>query len=342
MPLVRIVIPTYNRATLLAEAIEKVLLQSLSDFEVIVVDDGSTDDTEVILQQFSAKDSRIRYLKQLNSGPANARNRALKEPGQYSYIAFLDSDDLWHPRHLEESVTVLQRESKVGLVFSRVETINVSGHLTTEGIQARERRVSTFLRYATPSCIRGVSLIDASICFRAILRSEFGPHLSTAVVRREAVLRSQCFNPDLVPVEDVEFFLYLAAHHCSFAFVDSVQACVRYYGDNLTGAQDLSSLTTLRRQRSVLQYTKMKLELCSLHEDSKFVSKEIARTAYLIAQCYAEQGDLSSARHAYFDAILHQFSYKALKGFICSLLPNAIYYFLRKQRDILCSTFFLD
>jgi hypothetical protein len=95
----------------------------------------------------------------------------------------------------------------------------------------------------------------------------------------------------------------------------------------------LSYYLTINRKRSVLQYNKMKLKICSQLEGSKFVSKEIAETAYLIAQCCTEQSDLPSARRAYFDALRHQFPYRALKGFMCPLLPNLIYYFLRQQRD---------
>jgi glycosyltransferase involved in cell wall biosynthesis len=340
MPLVRVVIPTFNRASLLAEGLETILLQSFSDFEIMVVDDGSTDNTEAVLQQFSVRDPRIRYLKQSNCGPSRARNNAIREPGQYSYIAFLDSDDLWSPRHLEESVTVLQRESKAALVFSPVETVNIAGHLTPDKIRDRDRCWHNILHYSTPSSINGVYILDASKCFRAMLRGEFGPHPSTVVVRREAVLRAEWFNPDLEIFEDVEFFLHLAARYLSFAYIESASACVRYYGDNLTGSRDLSSPITLRRQQSVLHYYKMKMSLCSLPEDSRSVSKAIAETAYLIGQCYSELSDLSSARHAYLDALHYQFSYKTIKGLICTLLPVPIFSFLKKNRLILHKMFF--
>ncbi len=333
MPLVRIVIPTFNRASLLAKALGSVLLQSCSDFEVLVIDDGSTDNTEDLLKQLSIRDSRIRYLTQSNCGAAVARNKAIREPGQHKYIAFLDSDDLWYPRHLEESVTTLERESEVALVFSRVKTIDLAGHWTAEGIRDREKRISSLLEYSTLLPMSNSYLLDPSKCFRAILRSEFVPHPSTVVIRRDAVSRLEWFNSSLEIVEDVEFFFHLAAKRLLFSFIDSIHAEVQYHGDNLTGSRDLSSVITLRRQRSVLQYSKMKVKLCSVSEDKDFVAHEIASALYLIAQCCAEQADLSSARRAYFEAFRYQASRRVLKGLISCLLPLSVYLFLKKQRD---------
>jgi len=332
MPLVRIVIPTYNRANLLAEALETVIAQSLTDFEAVVVDDGSVDKTEAILKEFVARDSRIRFLRQENRGVAKAKNRAINDPGHYTYVAFLDSDDLWLPHHLEDSIDVLLRQPEVALVFSRVESINIGGHLTQEIARARDNRMNNLLRRAHPSPIPGVYLLDAATCFHSLLRSEFAVHPSTTVIRREAVPRSEWFNPNLVILEDVEFFLHLARGDRFFAFADTIQTQVRYHGDNLTGSQDLSSPVTLRRYLSVLDYYKLKLPFCTEQEDKKFVSQEIAGAAYLLAQCYAEQSDLPSARRLYFEALRWRIAYDYLKGLISSFLPIPAYASLKKLR----------
>jgi glycosyltransferase involved in cell wall biosynthesis len=107
-PLVSVIIPTYNRAHVVPEAIESVLRQSYPHLEVIVVDDGSTDNTPECLQQFAG---RIRVVTQENAGPAAARNRGI-EVAQGELIAFLDSDDLWLPTKLERQVTLLQQAGK--------------------------------------------------------------------------------------------------------------------------------------------------------------------------------------------------------------------------------------
>ncbi|MDW8349551.1 MAG: glycosyltransferase [Verrucomicrobiae bacterium] len=103
MPKFSVIIPTYNRATLLKQALDSVFNQSFLDYEIIIVDDGSTDDTWQYLQSLKAK---VTYYRQYNKGPAAARNLAAHHASG-DYLAFLDSDDLWHPdtlRHLNQII----------------------------------------------------------------------------------------------------------------------------------------------------------------------------------------------------------------------------------------------
>ncbi len=108
-PLVTVVIPAYNREKFLPETIESVRTQTFQDWELIIVDDGSTDDTATIVSQLSKTDHRIRYIWQQNSERAVARNRGIKE-SRGAYIAFLDSDDLWLPNKLEKQVNTIMRD----------------------------------------------------------------------------------------------------------------------------------------------------------------------------------------------------------------------------------------
>lgn len=96
-PTFSVVIPTYNRAAVLADALDSALAQTLPPVEIIVVDDGSTDDTPAAVQRYAG---RITYLRQPNAGPAAARNRGI-DMARGQYIAFLDSDDAWAPWTLE-------------------------------------------------------------------------------------------------------------------------------------------------------------------------------------------------------------------------------------------------
>jgi hypothetical protein len=97
MPFFSVIIPTYNRAALLREALESVFAQTFMDYEVIVIDDGSTDDTDKVAASFGDK---IRFLRQANQGPGSARNLGLQS-ATGRYIAFLDSDDIWFPWTLD-------------------------------------------------------------------------------------------------------------------------------------------------------------------------------------------------------------------------------------------------
>jgi glycosyltransferase involved in cell wall biosynthesis len=104
-PLVSVIIPTYNRATVISETIDNVFSQTYKNIELIVVDDGSTDDTPAILRRYA---DRVRTITQKNAGPAAARNRGIEVSGG-DIIAFQDSDDLWEPSKLERQVALLEK-----------------------------------------------------------------------------------------------------------------------------------------------------------------------------------------------------------------------------------------
>ena len=108
-PTVSVVIPTYNRWPFVGDAVDSVLAQSYTDFELIIADDGSTDDTATQLVKFG---SRLKLLRQTNRGAASARNFAVNE-ARGRYLAFLDSDDLWLPKKLEIQINFMERNPSV-------------------------------------------------------------------------------------------------------------------------------------------------------------------------------------------------------------------------------------
>jgi len=117
MPKVSVVIPTYNYGHFLGEAIQSVLDQTFADFELIIVDDGSTDNTKEVVSSF--QDKRVKYIYQKNRGLAASRNTGIKAScGEY--IAFLDSDDKWLPENLEVMVNRLDSRPDIALVCSDV------------------------------------------------------------------------------------------------------------------------------------------------------------------------------------------------------------------------------
>jgi glycosyltransferase involved in cell wall biosynthesis len=113
-PRVSVVIPTYNSARFLREAIQSVLNQTYSDFEVVIIDDGSTDDTESVVRSFG---ERVSYVKQPNRGVSAARNQGIRD-AKAEYVAFLDSDDIWLPNKLAEQIPLLEQDPELGLVYS--------------------------------------------------------------------------------------------------------------------------------------------------------------------------------------------------------------------------------
>lgn len=126
LPLVSVVVPTYNQAEFLSEAILSALNQTYSHLEVVVVNDGSTDDTSEILKKLAAKDSRVRDLHQANQGFAIATNRAIEE-AKGEYIVHLDSDDLFEPEKIEKQLAALEGDKTVDLVHTAIQVIDAQG-----------------------------------------------------------------------------------------------------------------------------------------------------------------------------------------------------------------------
>jgi glycosyltransferase involved in cell wall biosynthesis len=120
MPTFSVVIPTYNRASLITATLDSVLAQDRDDFEVVLVDDGSTDDTSEVVRKNYAQDKRVRYIRQANAERGAARNRGLRE-ARNEYVVFFDSDDVMHADHLSALAAVIERQAGVNFLATKYE-----------------------------------------------------------------------------------------------------------------------------------------------------------------------------------------------------------------------------
>jgi glycosyltransferase involved in cell wall biosynthesis len=159
MPGVSVIIPTYNRGDLVTEAIESVLRQSYADLELIVVDDGSTDDTASVVGGIG--DERIRYFSKDNGGQSSACNFAFRH-AEGRYIAYLDSDDMWPEAYLETMVRQLDAKTDYGVAYARVIQRYPDG---------REEQLSKPERYRSGRITKYFfgfvpCLIPSAMCFR--------------------------------------------------------------------------------------------------------------------------------------------------------------------------------
>lgn len=150
--LVSIVMPSYNTAEYIAESIRSVQAQTYSDWELIIVDDCSSDDTDRVVEGFLS-DERIRYFKnEKNSGAAISRNRALRE-AKGKWVAFLDSDDLWHPEKLERQISFMKEN---GYAFSYTNYLEINADGMKNGIMVTgPRRITKtgMFHYCWPGCL---------------------------------------------------------------------------------------------------------------------------------------------------------------------------------------------
>jgi glycosyltransferase involved in cell wall biosynthesis len=204
MPLpVSVVIPAYNADRFIAATLDSVLAQTFTAFEVIVVNDGSTDRTQAIVEEYVERDDRIRLINQTNQGISATRQRG-QTAAQGDFIAFLDADDLWLPQNLETHLRHFVSQPKLGISFGRVEFMELDGTPTGKYSTGRMQQVD-----------------PAHLFYENLLTTT-----SNAIVRRSVFEQVGSFDVDLCGTEDQEFFLRTRCFGWQVEGVDAV--LVRY------------------------------------------------------------------------------------------------------------------
>jgi glycosyltransferase involved in cell wall biosynthesis len=200
---ISIIIPAYNADRFIAATLDSVLAQTFPDFEVIVVNDGSTDQTQRIVEQYMKRDRRIQLVNQTNQGISVTRQRG-QQLAVGDLIAFLDADDLWLENNLEAHRQHFHDRPDLGISFGRVEFMRLDG--TPTG------------KYSTSQLTQ---IMPVHLFYENLLVTT-----SNAVVRRAVFEQIGSFDPDLCGTEDQEFFLRT---RCAGWSVEGVAAVlVRY------------------------------------------------------------------------------------------------------------------
>lgn len=193
MPKVTVIIATYNAITYLPITVDSVIQQTFTDFEVLIVDDGSTDETVEWVSKLV--DPRVRLISQANQGVAVARNQGIAN-AQGEYVAFLDADDLWEPTKLEKQVKCLEENPQVGLVNTSIVNIDEQG--------------------------KPLGAVNASDVEGNVLKYIVEENLilcgSAPMVRRSCLEAVQGFDQKLMSAEDWDLWIRLAARY-DFAVV---------------------------------------------------------------------------------------------------------------------------
>ncbi|MDL1968483.1 MAG: glycosyltransferase [Deltaproteobacteria bacterium] len=220
-PAASVVIPAYNTAEYISEAIESVLAQTYKDFEIIVVDDGSTDNTHEVIKQCHANNmgdvelieitnplqqtqrtqrtqrTQLIYIYQQNGGRAGARNTGIRA-ARGKYVAFLDSDDLWTPGKLEKQVDIMEGNENIDFFFGDKQRFSDDGTTIISSMFKKHHYDETF--FGDPLYVR-----DA---YKKLLRSNFIP-TGTVIMKKECFDKSGLFDENTY-VEDYEFWLRVA------------------------------------------------------------------------------------------------------------------------------------
>jgi glycosyltransferase involved in cell wall biosynthesis len=197
---VSVVVPAYNAASYLKQALESIFSQTYRNFEIIMVDDGSTDDTPIIAQQFG---DAIRYIRQVNRGLSAARNTAIRN-ARADIIALLDSDDLWEPQFLERMICHLDLDPEAVGVYCGFQYINSKGEIVGK----------PSLKIVPPELFHrtiiseGNWLVPSGVVFRKRLAEDVG-----------------LFDESISPVADADLWIRLSAYS---PFIGLPEALVKY------------------------------------------------------------------------------------------------------------------
>ena len=210
-PAVSVVVPAYNVAPFIAEALESVFAQTFTDFEVVIVNDGSPD-TEEFERALAPYRERLVYVRQENAGPSAARNAGIRR-ARGRYVAFLDGDDVWLPAYLEEQLAALAEGAGLDLVYS-------DAMLFGEG----ELVGRTFMQ-TCPS--RGPVTVESLLAQRCAVIT------SCVVARREALVAAGLFNETYRRSEDFDLWVRMAHAGARLGYRRKVLARHRMRGDSL-------------------------------------------------------------------------------------------------------------
>ncbi len=294
---VSVVIPTYNRAAIVGQAVESALAQTLAPCEVIVVDDGSSDDTEAALQRFG---DRVRFVRQRNAGPAAARNRGIRQSNG-EFVAFLDSDDLWMTQKLERQMGLFASDPSLGVVSCLSRYVSFDGETLADTGPGQAT-----LRAGDPASIR-----------RLLLGNTVSGG-SSAVVRRDCLDALGLFDESLWGVEDWDLWLR-AAKRYSIGFVNEPLTIMRSGASNLSSPRNMASmleneLRLLRKHFADRSYR------IGAYDRGMAVAERYGRAAW----AWYSIGDTRPARRCLFLAIasnpLHMAGQPAFAGLLGRLL----------------------
>ncbi len=212
-PTVSVIIPTYNRADLISRSIGSVLNQTFKDFEVLVIDDGSTDNTENIINSFN--NSRIKYIKnKKNIGAAAARNIGIKI-AKGKYIAFQDSDDEWMPEKLEKQINIFKTSSRENIVYAGFWRIrdNRKTYIPLDRVKQKEGNL-----------------------YKELLKGNF-ISTQTILAKKECFEKAGMFDENLPRFQDWELVLRLSKHY-DFKFIDEPLALCYFTPKSISANSD--------------------------------------------------------------------------------------------------------
>lgn len=312
-PAVSVIIPTYNRASILGQTLESVFGQTITPSEVIVVDDGSTDGTAQVVQQLLVKypdwSSRLRFVQQANQGKSAALNHGLKLV-RHDWIAYNDSDDLWLPTKLEQQFATIARFPECGVCFTDSRFVNNP-----------EMNFTAFAQVRKP--YRGAAGMIADPLPR-VCRPPHGIYMQSVIVHRDIMKRVSGFDTRFWVSQDTDFVFRLA-RESPFCYVSEALVHVDRRADRKVG------LTTEFDRRGLVRIAEAELMfekwLASVSDGQPAIRRRILSLLRDVrteaGALHLHSGEYKAARAALMSALRTRFSLTVFaKFFLVSVSPR--------------------
>lgn len=208
--MISVIIPVFNAEKYISETISSVISQTYADWELIIVNDGSTDNTFKILQEYCQKDSRIKVIDKKNEGVSAARNTGyINSKGDY--LAFLDADDKWHKDNLFQKLTLLQTNKEIGLVHADMQFIDENSEIKHECYSGKDGNI-----------LKSLLMWDGTNI----------PSPSSILIRKEVIEVVGMFDTELSTAADQEFFFRVASKY-KVARIQRVLGFYRFHSSNM-------------------------------------------------------------------------------------------------------------
>lgn len=282
MPTVSIVIPTYNQGAFLSETLASIDRQSYTDYELIVIDDGSTDDTADILRQYPKP---LTYVYQPNSGGCSEpRNRGIAL-AKGRYVAIFDSDDLMTPTKLQRQVAVLEANPSVDFVFT--DFVNFRG---SEFFAPHTHTCTRFRTLLTCPSAEGAYILSPGPAFSTLIEENY-IGASSIFFRKRLVDKIGLFDVSLKSSEDLDMYFRVTRDH-RLAFIDEVGHFRRLHDTSMTK-------NFLKMHANMLQMYGKHLAATNDADTRRAFRRRIAEVYRGAAYYHRSAGDLSAALEAY-------------------------------------------
>ncbi|MBI5149416.1 MAG: glycosyltransferase [Candidatus Omnitrophica bacterium] len=304
---VSIIIPVYNSEKTVGEALDSVAAQTYTDYEVIVVNDGSTDQSESAIKKYMSPPLNVTYVEQVNNGPAAARNAGLRL-AKGEFVAFLDADDLWDKDKLATAIEAMDANPDAKLVFTDMRHV----------VNGRTVYASYLHERPYPSLPNG-KIYDNLLWGNFI----FTP---TVLVRRDVLREVGGFDENLQIAEDYDLWLRIARRY-PIHYIDRPLVTRRRIGGNITDDKQTYIKSCIRLREKLLEVHKEEPGRC------RIIEGQLKRDRYNLGYVLFDAMNFKESRKFFFQTLVYpDYFLNALFYIIVTLLPAGIIKFLRQVK----------